>query len=266
MRQPAHKNIVIVILTACLLMLVVGMLLPIEPTLAQRDRPQRTVVPPAGGSGNTPSLQITPPAGQGQNSLPDFAATVEALTALSGLNPEALQATAQAVINNIPALEGEFSTEDLSAWVESLSTMGSISFDADRGAITFTMQLDESTVNSLVAEALAGYEASSVTVDFANGAVVISASGITLENGMSGTLAMTVQVTAVNGQVVVSMMGATINGQNVPAAVLNEMEAAIQAAFSAMPAETPFEYSIDQITITDTAIIVTATIVLPVGG
>ncbi len=267
MRQTTHKNILIVTLTACLLMLVVGMLLPITPTVAQGNRPQRTVVPPVAGEDGG-RIQLTP-AGPfpPDREIPDFAATIEALTALSSLNPEALQATAQAVINNVPALEGEFSSEDFSAWIEELLTMGSISFDSDTGALTFTAQLDETTINTMIDEALtaAGYEASSVSIDFVKEYIVVTATEISVTDQISGTVVTTVGLSVVNGEVVADIIGATVNGQLMPNALVEEWEVAIQAAFSAMPVETPFEYSIDQISITDSSILITATIVLPVG-
>jgi len=62
------------------------------------------------------------------------------------------------------------------------------------------------------------------------------------------------------------MIGATVNGQPMPPAILEEWEAAIHKAFSALPAAAPFEYTVDQIAVTDSAVIITMTIVLPVGG
>lgn len=262
-----HKIFRAPILLLMIVMLgLVGFGLLIEPTNAQPPRPNRTPSAPV----ERPTLQapqVTPPVVPTLGDQNNLSATVQAVSTLLAAQAVDARATAAAVLTAIPTLPAEFDSQALMAWLESFSEGLNIAYDPDTHMLTVEATVSETTLNTVIAEAFAivGYEAAAVAVDLVEGAIVIVAEDVTLNDQLSGTLVVTAAVTTVNGEIVVSITGASLNGQALPPAIIADLNAALQAAFDVLVPPEELDYTVEAVTITDGALMLSVSLEIPVA-
>jgi len=266
--NPKH-SLSLTLLAGLLLTLIVGMTISsVQPVTAQR--PQRTPPAGGGGAGSMPTVdlsgvQITLPASDDlmatANALAagdDLMATANAmLDSMGDVDMDTLMVTANAMLTAMPTFTGGLSSDDLTEWLESLSA-SSLSFDPDTGAIVVTVTIDEAMVDTVIAAALteAGMGAASVSVDFVDGLIVMSAEDVSLSSSLTGDLSMSVALTAVNGEIVVMLVEASLNGKPLPPAALAELTALLEAGFNdSLQTPTGLDYSVDAVVVTDEAVL-----------
>lgn len=243
--------------------------LSVQPALAQS--PQRT--PIGSGGGNLPTVQ----APAGQVTIPvistperngDGAATAAAFATVVSGSVANIQATAAAVLTALPTLPGDYTLEDLEAWLTALSENGSISYDPATGTLTVEAEVSETAMNVAIDQALsaAGYEASAVSVDVVDGALIVTAEDVELNSQISGTLVMTVEIAVVNDVAVVTVSSATINGYPVPASTLDDLTAVMQSAIDALLQPSgELNYTVNAVTLMDDALYIAISVQLPTG-
>jgi len=252
---PKH-SLSLTLLAGLFMTLLVGVMIisTVQPAAAQR--PQRT--PSAGGAGAIPTidlsgLQVTLPAAD------DLMAMVNALSASMGEDTNSLMATANAMLTAMPTFTGGLSPDDLAGWLESWSAY-SLSFDAETGSLTVTAAIDEAMLNALIEEALteADTGVSSVNVDFDDaGLIVITAEDVSLSSQLSGDLTLSVELTADDGEIVATLVDASLNGKPLPPAALAELTALLEEAVNAtLQTPTGLENTVDDLVVTDEAILV----------
>lgn len=261
-RFNAKNSLSLALLAVLLLTLIFGMAISsVQPVTAQR--PQRT--PAAGGRSvalptiELSGLQITMPAAD------DMMATANALLeSMSDSDMDALMATANALLTAMPTFTGGLSSDDLSEWLTSLSA-SAMSFDPDTGAMIVTLTIDEDMVDTVVDTALIAADsgASTVSVDFVDGLVVIRADDVTLSSKLAGDLVVSVALTADDGAIVVTIVTASLNGKALPPATLAELTALLETSFNDS-LETPegLDYAVETLVVTDEGIDVTLSLEL----
>jgi hypothetical protein len=195
----------------------------------------------------------------------DMMATANALLeSMDTVDIDALMATANAMLTAMPTFTGGLSSDDLTEWLETLSA-SALLFDPETGAIVVTVTIDEDMVDTVVDTALSAADTgvSTVSVDFEDGLVVISADDVTLSSQLSGGLVVSVALTADDGAIVVTIVNASLNGKALPPAALAELTALLEDALNAS-LETPegLDYAVEALVVTDEGIDVTLSLEL----
>jgi hypothetical protein len=188
-------------------------------------------------------------------------ATLSAIPQISTtLQSGVIQQTMTAAVGSISA--------DMQATLRAMTLPTAIILNQGSASVTASMAITEAQINTLVNTALASVGYGGAVVDLVPAGAVITIPNVTLNAQYSGTLVLTVSITAVNGDIVVTLTTATINGRAVPAALVADMQAAVEAAVDSLIAaalaglsySASIGYSVDALIVTGTEMNLTITV------
>jgi hypothetical protein len=256
-RFNAKYGLSLALLAVLLLTLIFSMTISsVQPVTAQR--PQRTPTSLRGTRVtieiDMSNLQITLPAAD------DMMATANAmLESMSDADLDGLMATANAMLTAMPTFTGGLNPADLNEWLESWEGYN-LAFDPDSGAMVVTVSIDEDMLNTVIEAALteADTGVSSVSIEFDDELVVISADDVSLSSKLTGDLALSVELMVDDGAIVVTIVDATLNGKTIPPAILAELTTILETGFNdSLQTPDGLEYEVDDVVVKDDGIEVT---------
>ncbi len=210
---------------------------------------------------------LTPPA------TGDYRATVEAFSTTVQLDSTAVRATLSAVQTQLYALTTAMpmTTEELLELIEVFVESGSVAYDPETGVVTITTSYSEAAIEQIVIIVLqsAGYDTTGLSVDLVPGAILITQSDVQLTEQYSGDLVITITLTVVDGAISADVTNVAINGTSVPEALVEDQSSVILETFSSLDESTleaaaggefDLNYTVDDLIITDTDLILTISI------
>lgn len=197
--------------------------------------------------------------------------TAAAMTTNELRSNEDIQATAQALREQLPETLQNLTGDEVETLIDQITENGAIVVDEDAQTVSVTYAISETAANEALDAALvtADYSASAASVDFIAEGALVTIEDITITENLSGRLIALVSISAVDGRLTITLVYATINDIPLSESAVAEISAVIASSMDqalSLYADVIYNFTVTDAFTTDSDMVITLLIPFNIAG